>query len=303
MVPVLLLVSLATFSLLLLIPGDPAVAMLGNEADPKLLEQFRRELGLDRPIHVRYFQWLGRVLRGDLGTSPQYQRQVSRMIIDRLPVTLQLALAAMIFAGVVGLAIGVLAALKPNSLADTFATSFAMAGIAMPGFWLGLLLILVFALYLRWLPALGYVPPLDAPVASFKATILPAVTLGLPQAAVIMRMTRSSLLEVLGQDYLRTARAKGLVESMVIRRHALANALIPVVTIVGLQVGRLIGGTVIIETVFAWPGVGRLAVDSIFHREFLVVQAVTLLVTSSVLFSNLAVDLLYAYLDPRIKYV
>jgi peptide/nickel transport system permease protein len=302
MLPVVLLVSLVVFSLILLLPGDPAVAMLGDRADPGLVAALRRDLGLDRPAHERFLGWLGKAVQGDLGRSLRNNQPVAEAVLQRLPVTLELSLVAMLISLTIALPIGIVSAVRPGSKADVGGTVFALLGVSIPHFWLGVVLIFVFAVSLRWLPPSGYVDPFKDPSGGLRAMVLPAITLGLGLAGVVMRMVRSSLLEVLDQDYVRTAWAKGLRERNVVVRHAFKNALVPVITVIGLQVGRLFAGAVITETIFAIPGIGRLVVDSIFARDFPVVQGAVLMMALAVLFTNLVVDVLYAYVDPRIRY-
>jgi peptide/nickel transport system permease protein len=301
-VPVLLLVSIVIFSLLHLTPGDPVVVMLGEEATPEARDALRRELGLDRPLPIQYGVWLGRVLQGDLGRSIRTHQPVSEAILQRLPVTLELSLLAMVVSLAIALPAGIVAAVRRNSNADLLSTVFSLLGVSMPNFLLAVLLIYVLSLQLRWLPPIGYVNPLDDLAANLKAMIMPAITLGTALAAVVARLTRSTLLEVLNQDYVRTAWAKGLREGVIIQRHAMKNSLIPVVTVVGLQLGNLLGSAIVTETIFALPGVGRLVIDSIFQRDFPLVQGVVLYLALIFLLINLLVDLLYAYLDPRIRY-
>ena len=303
-IPTLLLVTVVTFSITMLLPGDPALAFLGEAAamDKVAYEAMRRELGLDQPIPVQYALWLGRALHGDLGRSVRTREPVWESMQARLPITLQLAVMAMLIALAIALPVGILSAVRPNSKLDLVSTILAISGLAIPSFWLGIMLIFVFALWLRWLPPSGYAPPSAGFGQNLQLMLLPALALGAEQAAVIMRQVRSALLEVLQQEYVTTAWAKGLGERSVIGRHALRNALIPVVTIIGLQTGRLIGGAVVIETVFALPGLGRLAADSIFFRDFPSLQGVILILALAVFLSNLVTDALYAYLDPRIRY-
>ncbi|MBI3953856.1 MAG: ABC transporter permease [Chloroflexi bacterium] len=303
LVPVLLLVTVATFALILLLPGDPAQAYLGETTVSETeLEQVRHELGLDRAIPVQYGLWLWRILQGDFGRSIYSNEPVLSTIARRLPVTLQLGVAAYAIAVAIGLTAGVVSAVRRNSMADVGATVFSMLGVAIPNYWLGILLIFAFTLALRWLPASGFVSVFEDPMGALRHMALPAFALGTSAAAVNMRQTRSAVLEVLAQDYVVTARAKGLRERRVIWVHVLKNALLPVVTVMGLQISHLISGTVIVETMFAIPGMGRLTVFSIFQRDFLVVQGVVLMVALSVVLTNLVTDLLYAVLDPRIKY-
>jgi len=302
MVPVLLLVSIVIFSLLHLTPGDPVVVMLGEEATPESRDALRRELGLDRPLPIQYGVWLGRVLQGDLGRSIRTHQPVSEAILQRLPVTLELSLLAMVVSLAIALPAGIVAAVRRNSNADLLSTVFSLLGVSMPNFLLAVLLIYVLSLQLRWLPPIGYVNPFEDLGANLKAMIMPSITLGTALAAVVARLTRSTLLEVLNQDYVRTAWAKGLREGVIIQRHAMKNSLIPVVTVVGLQLGNLLGSAIVTETIFALPGVGRLVIDSIFQRDFPLVQGVVLYLALIFLLINLLVDLLYAYLDPRIRY-
>jgi peptide/nickel transport system permease protein len=302
MVPVLLVVTLMVFSLMLLLPGDPAMALLGENLDPEAYVTVRKALGLDQPVPVQYVRWLSRTLQGDLGRSLHTREPVLTAIGEHLPRTLYLTLAAMVVSLTIAVPAGVIAALKRNSALDTAATIAAMVGVAVPNFWLGVMCILFFSVMLGWLPVSGYVSLLEDPWASLQHMVLPALTLGTAIAAEVTRMTRSSLLEVLDREYIMTARAKGLGERVVILVHALKNALIPVVTIVGLQMGRLFGGAVVTESIFAVPGLGTLLVTGIFSRDFPIVQAVVLVMALAVLSCNLIVDLLYSWLDPRIRY-
>lgn len=302
MVPVLLLVSLIVFSLLHLTPGDPALSILGEEATPEQVAALRAKLGLNRPLPVQYARWLGAVLRGDLGRSIRSNQPVSEAIVERLPVTVELAVLAMLVSLTIAVPAGIVAAMRRNSFLDTSATFVALLGVSLPNFFLAILLILIFGVKLGWLPPFGYQPLTQGVAGNLQRMILPAITLGTALAAIVTRMMRSSLLEVLDQDYIRTARAKGLREARMVRAHALKNALMPVVTIVGLQIGGLLGGAIITESIFVLPGVGRLLVDAIFQRDFPLVQGVVLFVSLAFLFSNFAVDLFYAYLDPRIRY-
>ncbi|MCO5220696.1 MAG: ABC transporter permease [Thermomicrobiales bacterium] len=300
-VPVLLLVSVTIFSLMHLIPGDPVQVMAGEVQDPEAIARIRADLGLDRPLYRQYLSWLGNALQGDLGESIRTREPVLDVVLSRVKPTLQLSVMAMIIGLAVALPVGVISATRRNSRLDTAATTFALLGVSMPNFLIGLLLIFFFSIRLGWLPTSGYVDIFQDPVEGFRSLLLPSITLGMALAAVIMRMTRSSLLEALAQDYIRTARAKGLVERRVVIRHGLRNALIPVVTVVGLQVGNLIAGAVITEYIFAIPGVGRLIVDSVFARDYPVLQGVVLLTVIGFIGANLIADLLYAALDPRIR--
>jgi peptide/nickel transport system permease protein len=301
-VPVLLLLSIAVFLMLHLTPGDPVKLMLGEDAEPQAVAAVRGELGLDQPLPLQYLLWLGKVLRGDLGHSIRTHQPVLEAIASRLPVTLELSLLSMLLALAIGLPSGILAALRRNSPLDMASTTFALIGVSLPSFFLGILLILVLSLWLRVLPPSGYAPFLQDPGQNLRLMVMPSIALGGALAGIIARIMRSSLLDVLWADYVRTARAKGLDEWTVTLVHALKNALLPVVTIVGLQVGALLGGAILTETIFALPGVGRLVVDSIFARDFPIVQGVVLFLALMRVTSNLIVDVLYGVLDPRIAY-
>jgi len=301
-IPVLLLVTAGVFALIHLTPGDPIDAMMAESVDDSVKRELRRELGLDRPLYVQYMSWMGRLLQGDLGRSIRNQEPVVENVGRRIRPSLQLAGLAMAISLLVATPVGILSAARRNSPIDRVGTSFALFGICMPNFLIALLLIFVFGVTLRWLPISGYVDPLEEPWDGLRSLALPAITLGLALAAVITRTLRSSMLEALSEDYIRTARAKGLTDGAVVRRHALRNALIPVVTVLGLQLGTLIGGAVITEYVFALPGVGRLVVDAVFARDYPLVQGVVLLIAVGFILSNLAVDLLYGWIDPRIRY-
>lgn len=301
-IPVALLVSMIIFTLLRLTPGDPVRTMLGEEGDPATVAALRHEYGLDRPIPLQYVAWLGRLLQGDLGRSLRTRQPVSEAIIERIPATLQLGLVALCYSLIISIPVGIFSAVRRNSRWDVLVTGFTLLGVSVPNFFLGIILILLLALVLRIFPPGGYVPFIQDPWQNLRHLILPAITLGTGSLAVNMRLMRSSLLETLSQDYIRTARAKGLNARAVIVRHALKNAFIPFITVVGIQIGTVLEGAFITETIFIWPGVGRLAVDSIGQRDYPLVQAIVLLSALSFLFANLVVDLLYAYLDPRIKY-
>ncbi len=301
-VPVLLLVTAGVFALLHLTPGDPIDVMMAESVDDTVKANLRKELGLDRPIQVQYAAWMTRLLRGDLGRSIRNGEPVIENVTRRIRPSLQLALLAMTISLAVAFPVALLSAVRRNTAVDRVGTTFALFGICIPNFLLALLLIFLFGVTLRWLPISGYTDPLDDPLTGLRSLVLPAVTLGLALAAVLMRTLRSSLLEALTEDYVRTARAKGLSEWNVIRAHVLRNALIPVVTVLGLQLGTLIGGAVITEYVFALPGVGRLVVDAVFARDYPTVQGVVLLIAGGFIVSNLLVDLLYGCLDPRIRH-
>ncbi|MBP8240961.1 MAG: ABC transporter permease [Thermoflexales bacterium] len=294
-IPILIGISALVFFSLKLVPGDPLSAITGDAVIGKAeADLLREQYGLNDPIHVQYLRFVGRAIQGDLGRSLQFKRPVIDEIRTQLPATLQLTAAAMVVALTVGLGLGILAAIRPHSLLDAFTMSIAMAGVSFPSFWVGLMLLLIFSLALGWLPATG--------TEGIERLIMPAATLGFGAAAIIARLTRSSLLEVLQQQYIVTARAKGLSFVKVVFRHALRNALIPVVTIVGLQFGNLLAGAVVIETVFSRQGIGRLLVTAILGRDFPLVQGVILFVASVYVIVNLLVDLSYALIDPRIRY-
>ena len=301
-IPVLLLVTAGVFALIHLTPGDPIDAMMAESVDDTVKRELRRDLGLDRPLYLQYATWMGRLLQGDLGRSIRNREPVIENVGRRIKPSLQLAGLAMAISLLVATPIGILSAARRNSALDRFGTSFALFGICMPNFLIALLLIFLFGVTLRWLPISGYVDPMEELWDGLRSLALPAITLGLALAAVITRTLRSSMLEALSEDYIRTARAKGLSDGAVIRRHALKNALIPVVTVLGLQLGTLIGGAVITEYVFALPGVGRLVVDAVFARDYPLVQGVVLLIAVGFILSNLMVDLLYGWIDPRIRH-
>jgi peptide/nickel transport system permease protein len=303
-IPVLLLVSVGVFSLTNLLSGDPVQALLGDEVatTPEVEAKLREDLGLNDPLPVQYWHWLSKAVRGDLGQSIQTHQGVWEAIGSRLPVTLQLAISAWAIGVAISIPLGVLSALKRNTWIDHTATVIALSGVAVPSFWMGLMFILFFGVWLKWLPPSGFVNLWDNPRTAITHLILPAVTLGVHMTASLTRQTRSSMLETLNQDYVRTARAKGLREKRVVILHALRNALLPVLTLLGIQAGTLVGGTVIIEQVFAIPGMGRLAVSSVFSQDIPVIQGVVLLAASAVLFANLVTDLLYSVMDPRIRY-
>ena len=303
MIPVLLLVSMISFALLFILPGDPVLLILGDQqaSNRQAYESLRHELGLDQPVPIQYLNWLGKTLRGDLGRSTRDRQPVLQGIRDRLPVTLELAALALLFAIAIALPAGIISAVRPHSWWDRVLSVIALTGVAIPNFWLGILLIYALAIFAKLLPPSGFVRFADDPRENLRHLVLPAITLGLGLAAVIMRQTRSALLEVLHQEYIITARAKGLRERRVVLGHALKNALIPIITIIGLQIGLLFGGAVITESIFSIPGVGRWSVDSILQRDFPVVQAVCLILAFGVLTANLLTDLVYGIIDPRIR--
>ncbi|MDR7485571.1 MAG: ABC transporter permease [Armatimonadota bacterium] len=293
-VPTLVGVTIIVFALIRLIPGDPARLILGLQASEDEVQRLRVELGLDRPLYVQYARFFGRLVRGDLGRSAVTREPVLGEIAHRLPATVQLAVASITVAALAGMTAGVISATRQYSALDYLVMTVALFGVSLPVFWLGLMLMLLFSVYLKWLPAGGY--------GTIAHLVLPTVALAAFSVAIIARMTRSSLLEALNQDYVRTAHAKGLRQRVVIVRHALKNALIPVITVIGLQFGALLGGAILTETVFAWPGMGRLLVGAITARDYAVVQGVVLVFAALFTLVNLAVDLLYAYVDPRIHY-
>ncbi|HEY7040053.1 MAG TPA: ABC transporter permease [Methylomirabilota bacterium] len=295
LVPVLIGVSLLVFALTAVGLGDPARAMLGQRADPELVQQIRRDYALDRPVHVQYAAWMGRLVRGDLGTSYHQQRPVAEIIAERMPATAHLALAATLVAVVVGLAAGIAAALRPGRLLDHAVMTAAVLGISTPVFWLGMMLSLLFAVWLDWLPVSGYGD------GAWSNLVLPALTLGAIHTGTIARMTRSSLLEVVRQDYIQAARAKGLAEWRVVAKHALRNALIPVVTVIGIGLADLLVGAPLTETVFAWPGLGRMLVAAVGQRDLPVVMGAVLIFAVIYVLANLLVDLAYLMIDPRIR--
>jgi peptide/nickel transport system permease protein len=300
-IPILVLVSVMVFGMIHLIPGDPARAILGQEATPEALAAMRHDLGLDQPLAIQYVTWLGRVLHGDLGQSLVDRTPVIDQIKVRLPVTLELAIGTFLVALLIAVPAGILSATRRGSAADYFSTLLALGGLSIPSFWLGIMFILFFAVRLHWFPASGYVPLTQDVRANLTAMVLPIFATGIRESAALTRMLRSSLLEVLGADYVRTARSKGLVEGTVVMRHALRNALVPVVTSAGLLLAGLFGGLVITETIFAIPGFGRLIVEAIYQRDFVTVQGTILVSALLIVAVNLAVDVIYALIDPRIR--
>ncbi|MBI3126592.1 MAG: ABC transporter permease [Candidatus Tectomicrobia bacterium] len=303
MLPVLLGVTLTVFLILHLTPGDPAQVMLGPEATPESIAQLREELGLNRPIYVQYFLWLARVVQGDLGRSFAMKAPVGPLVWERFKATFILTVSGLAFSTVVGILAGLLAVMHLNSVFDRLVTALALFGVSMPVFWLGLMAILFFSLRLSWFPVSGMQDPSGGGAWDLlRHLVLPAVTMGTVSMGTVARFTRSSLLEVFGQDFIRTAKAKGVSPNAVLLRHTLRNAWIPVVTVVGLQLGYLLGGAVLTEKVFSWPGLGSLMLDAILQRDFPVIQGGVLLIAVVFVMVNLAVDVLYVYLDPRIQY-
>jgi peptide/nickel transport system permease protein len=302
MVPVLIGVVVAVFIMIKLAPGDPAAALLGVQATPQQLEVTRHAMGLDRSWPEQFGLWALGVFHGDLGTSYVNKKPVSELILTRLPVTIELAVVGTILAATVGILAGVFSAARRYSRLDYAVTILALFGVSMPTFWFGILLILLFSLYLRWLPASGFVPLARDPVKHFQSLIMPALALGIFLAGSLARFSRNSMIETLSLGYVRTARAKGLANSRVLWVHALRNSLIPTVTVLGTQFGALLGGAVIIEQVFAYPGIGTLLLTAISQRDYPVVEGVVLVVATLVVLTNLIVDLTYTWLDPRIHY-
>lgn len=300
-IPVILLVTIMVFSLLHMLPGDPATVILGQEATPDAVAAMRQQLGLDKPILIQYLTWLGGVLHGDLGRSLVDHSPVMDLIKQRFPATLELTVGTFLVAILIAVPAGILSATRPGSWMDYSGTIFALGGMSIPHFWLGMMFIVLFAVHLGWLPASGYVPFSQNPGANLAAMIMPMIATGLRESAVLMRMLRSSLLEVMDADYIRTAYSKGLKERVVVMRHALKNALVPVVTTSGLMVAGLLGGLVITESIFSIPGFGKLIVESIYNRDFVTVQGAILVSALLVVVVNLVVDITYSLIDPRIK--
>jgi len=299
---VLILISIVIFTLMHSIPGDPMQVMYGIMASPENIEMARRQLGLDKPVYIQYLVWLTNMLQGNFGASLRTHRPVLQSVLERVPATFLLTMASMTIALVIGILSGVVSASKPGSKLDYIGAVLAQLGMSMPDFWLGIILILVFSVRLQIFPSSGYASMIENPFESLRHLALPAITVGTINAAIITRMTRSSMLEVLSQDYIRTARSKGLSERLVVYKHALKNSLIPVVTVVGTQFGYLLGGVIIVETIFAYPGVGRLLYTSIYQRDYPLVQGSVLTLAFAFCLVNLIVDILYLFLDPRIRY-
>jgi ABC-type dipeptide/oligopeptide/nickel transport system permease component len=294
LIPVLVGVSLVSFSLLHMVPGDPAVLLAGEDANPDFIKAVRKEYGLDQPLYLQYLYFISHVIQGDFGTSIRNREPVIKLLKERFLFTIQLSFFSILIAGLIGLIAGVISSTKQYSLFDHLSMVSALFGISMPIFWLGLLLMLVFSVHLRWFPAGGK--------GTMAHLILPAIALGAASSAMIARMTRASMLEIIRQDYIRTARANGLRNFVVIYKHALKNAMIPVITVFGLEFGYMLGGAVLTETVFSLPGIGRLMIDGIFQRDYPVVQGAMLLVATTFVLVNLLTDITYAFFDPRIRY-
>ncbi len=301
LIPTLVLVSMLIFGLQQLLPGDPAKILAGEEQDPTVVAYLREKLNLDKPLPVRYVIWVGGVLRGDLGESVRSQEPVTRLILQKLPVTLELAMMAFVIALLVGIPAGIVSAVGRGTAWDYGANLFALWGLSTPNFWLGILLILLFSVELGWLPASGYVSPFEDLWGNLSAMIMPAFVLGNAIAAILMRHTRSAMLQVLSADYVRTARAKGLNERTVVLKHALRNALTPIITLGALELGTLLSGAVLTEQVFTIPGFGKLIVDSVFNRDYAVVQGVVLVTATAYMSLNLLADLAYFLVNPRLR--
>lgn len=300
-IPTLLLVSMIVFGLQEVMPGDPATLLAGEEANPQIIAQIRRELWLDRPVPVQYLHWLDGLLHGNLGYSWRLREPVLQLIAQKLPVTMQLGAMAIVFAIAIGVPMGVLSAVKRDTPLDWLANAVGLGGLSIPTFWLGIMMILLFSVDLGWLPPSGYVSLWRDWQRSLATTIMPAFVLGNAIAAVLMRHTRSAMLQALGQDYVRTARAKGLTEWIVVLRHALRNALIPVVTLGALEFGGLLSGAVLTEQVFSIPGFGKLIVDAVFNRDYPVVQGVVMVTAAIYISLNLIADVLYFVINPRLR--
>jgi peptide/nickel transport system permease protein len=301
MVAALLGVSIVVFALIHLVPGDPIRVALGTRFDQEIYDALRERAGLDRPVIEQYFTWLGNAVTGDLGVSFRNGQPVTQLVLERLPATITLALAALVVALVVALPAGIISAIRSGKPLDYAVSAASQVGISMPDFWAGVMYILVFALTLGWLPSQGYAAFGESPVEWLRHLLLPAVTVGLISGSIITRFVRSSVVEALNQDYVRTARAKGLSEWQIVRRHVLPNAWIPIVTVVGLQLGFLLGGVVVVEVIFAWPGLGRLALTAVKDRDFTLLQGAVLYIAFMFLTINLLVDIVYARLDPRVR--
>ncbi len=302
MIPVLLLVSIAVFAIIHLIPGNPAEIIAGPNATDAQLAALKQQYGLDKPLWMQYLIWLRNVLSGDLGYSFINDFPVSRLLALRIPATVELAVASAIIGAVIAFPLGIIGGLRPGSALDFISTLFSALSFAVPGFWLAILLILLFSLELQLLPPSGRPDFFEQPVEHLKALVMPALTLGIAMAAKLTRYLRSSMLDVMNQDYTRTARSKGLREELVVMRHVLRNALIPVITVFGLQIGDLLSGAIIIESIFAWPGVGRMTIQAIGWRDYSLLQASVLFIVLAFLVVNLLTDLTYGLIDPRIRY-
>jgi len=299
LIPIVLGVTLIVFLIMHLAPGDPVRLMLGERATPETIIKVRHELGLDRPVHIQYFVWFSNIIKGNLGNSITTGRPVLETIVERIPATLELTISSLVLATIVAIFLGSISALHRGGWIDQITRLFALFGISMPYFWFALMLLMIFSFRLGWLPIYGRGGPIWT-LNGLKHAVLPVVVLSLANLALLTRLTRSTMIDILGKDYIKTARGKGLPKRVVVYKHALRNVLIPIVTIIGLRIAYTFGGAVVTETVFAWPGMGRLIVEAIYQRDIPVVQGVTLMFGIVVMLANLFVDLLYAYLDPRI---
>ncbi len=300
--PTLFVVTVIVFAIVRVLPGNPARLLLGEEATPQLVAELTHQMGLDRPLPIQYASWLVGILQGDFGRSIKDNMSVGKLILEKLPTTLELAVLATLVSVLIALPAGIVTAAKRGGFTDGLITVLALSGVSLPNFFLGILLIYLFSIQLNWIPPSGYMTPLENPLENLRLMLLPAITLGLGTAGALTRFLRGAMLEVLGQDYVRTARAKGVLGRIVLYRHALRNALIPVVTIFGLQLGGLLGGAVITEQIFSIPGFGRLIVDAVFTRDFPVVQGIVLVSAIAIFLVSFLVDLIYAAIDPRIRY-
>lgn len=303
LIPVLFIVSVIIFSIIHLIPGDPATVLLGTEAaDPELLARLKSSLGLDKPLHVQYILWLGRVFRGDLGRSVRTGEPVLKLILQRFPFTLELAVYALFLAVIAAIPMGTIAATSSSRAVDLTFQTMALFGLSVPAFWSGTMFILLFSVYLGWFPIISFPSFTEEPLKNLQGFFLPALTVAIPNAAAMARMARAAVLEVSRQEYVKTARAKGLPEKIVVFKHILKNAMVPIITLIGIISGYLLGGTIIVEQVFAIPGLGRLSVESVIQRDYPLLQAVVLFITVGFVMVNLMVDLLYVFLNPKIRY-
>ncbi len=299
---VIFIITIIAFLLIQIIPGDPVRAMLGIDASQELVDRLRKELWLDRPLIIQYVHWVGNAFKGDFGISVQYDQEVGKLWADRLPITINLSILAIIISTIFGITAGIVSAITRGSVLDQATSVLANAGVAIPVFWLGILAIYLFGLYLGWLPIQGYTSPFEDFGLSVKKLIMPVICLSVPGLAMMTRQTRSSMLEVIKQDYIRTAWSKGLTERVIILRHALKNALTPIITLIGVMLPIMVGGSVLVETVFNIPGMGRLLVGAVLSKDFVVVQAGILLIAIAVSLVNLIVDISYGWIDPRIRY-
>lgn len=300
-IPLLILISIILFILISMLPGDAVLSMIGDTGDIAYIEQLRSQIGLDKPLYQQYFDWIRNLFKGDLGRSILTRQPVVNIVKVRFPVTLELTILAILISMVIAIPAGILSAVKRNSVWDVIMSVVSMFGIAMPPFWIGILAIMFFSLKLNWLPASGFIPFFQDPIANLRSLAMPAFTVGLAFAATVMRQTRSAFLEILNQDFIMTARSKGLREKIVLWKHALRNALIPIITVISLQIGRLIGGSVVTETVFALPGMGREIADGLLSRDYPVVMAMILITAVFVVVTNTIVDVLVVLVDPRIS--